>query len=903
MFLALFTFILVGCGNDSDNQVDNTTSQSTENTQNSETEQEQESETEQEQESETEQEQESESEIVCEHAYSDATCLEPATCTKCGEVKGEAEGHAFAEATCTTPSTCSKCGVVEGEALGHDVQDADCTHESTCKRCGKKVGGALGHDYMAATCTKPATCSVCGATQGTALGHKYTEATCTAPAKCSVCGETKGSALGHKYTEATCTVASKCSVCGVVKGTALGHKYTEATCTAPAKCSVCGETKGTAAGHKYTEATCTKPATCSVCGVTTGTAKGHSWESATGTTSGACTICGAKELNSYGYNNLPKEAMKTLYGQLYSTCKAFANNKGTVAATDGKYIIGKISYGNSAVTVDEAIATWKVFTIENPQYYWLSNTVYVSGDVLELCIDGLYADGAYRVKCDTALATMVSDCSKVLTAGMKEVDKAMAIHDFIIGRMNYAYEADGQTPEDAIWAHNMMGCAEKKSGVCESYAKTYFYLCQRNGIDCIMVTGKLGDENHAWNLVKIEGQWYGVDCTSDDNGTDTVSYLSFGMNGTKMSENHKVDTPQGKGDAYLYPLPTLANHSIALVELYKNGNFVDTYLNIDAAFAAMTDRNGEYEVRLRHYDRVGSIMLSRDTVEYHVAATKTPVVKSIILRGNFIDLGNGYCTTTNLYVDHTLELQSNLQIYDLRITGAGTLDLKSKKMSLQGQLVTVFVPITGSLDSAAPSELHIGIPVGRGEVEFNDSVKVHTLSEKEENPTGVIFFDDTEIVKAKVRSMRISLSGDNLHIHEFCPTESAPHAIISIEYEGNVKIDKITSHLEYVMINHRFGKLEEYPTVTLGSSNTKVQFVLDGEIIYVATDMNGNEIGRYTESVNPENLTVPIATLLDKSVMNELEIYFVEWEENGGGTHVDHTDKYILNSKNQIVHK
>lgn len=57
--------------------------------------------------------------------------------------------HAWVEAACENPKTCSKCGKTEGEALGHDVavfkviREATCQQDGsqsgTCNRCGKTI--------------------------------------------------------------------------------------------------------------------------------------------------------------------------------------------------------------------------------------------------------------------------------------------------------------------------------------------------------------------------------------------------------------------------------------------------------------------------------------------------------------------------------------------------------------------------------------------------------------------------------------------------------------------------------------------------------------------------------------------------------------------------------------------
>ena len=187
----------------------------------------------------------------------DATCTEAGSMLKvCAGCKGEktevipAKGHAWADATCTTPKTCSVCSATEGEALGHTWVDATCVAPKTCSVCSATEGDALGHTWVDATCTAPKTCSACSATEGEALGHTWVDATCTTPKTCSVCSATEGAALGHtEVVDAavapTCTEVGKtegkhCSVCNAVLVAqevvaATGHSYADGACT------VCGE--------------------------------------------------------------------------------------------------------------------------------------------------------------------------------------------------------------------------------------------------------------------------------------------------------------------------------------------------------------------------------------------------------------------------------------------------------------------------------------------------------------------------------------------------------------------------------------------------------------------------------------------------------------------------------------
>ncbi|MBQ3013820.1 MAG: leucine-rich repeat domain-containing protein [Clostridia bacterium] len=119
----------------------------------------------------------------CNHAWTDATCELPKTCSKCGTTEGEALGHTWVDADCDTPKTCSVCGTTEGEALGHSWVDADCETPKTCSGCGATEGEALGHSYGAWVTTKNPTdddegekqkvCGSCGDTVVESIPPKF----------------------------------------------------------------------------------------------------------------------------------------------------------------------------------------------------------------------------------------------------------------------------------------------------------------------------------------------------------------------------------------------------------------------------------------------------------------------------------------------------------------------------------------------------------------------------------------------------------------------------------------------------------------------------------------------------------------------------------------------------------
>ena len=76
--------------------------------------------------------------------------------------------------------------------------------------------------------------------------------------------------------------------------------------------------------------------------------------------------------------------------------------------------------------------------------------------------------------------------------------------------------------ETAPHAHEPYGALIEGRAVCEGYARSLKWLCDREEIPCVLVIGDAIDTNgnaggHMWNYVQMEdGNWYAVDTTWDD---------------------------------------------------------------------------------------------------------------------------------------------------------------------------------------------------------------------------------------------------------------------------------------------------------------------------------------------------------------------------------------------------
>ena len=130
---------------------------------------------------------------------------------------------------------------------------------------------------------------------------------------------------------------------------------------------------------------------------------------------------------------------------------------------------------------------------------------------------------------------------------------ALWLHDWLIYNADYdctysRYTADG------VLLHG--------TGVCDSYTRAYILLLQQFGIESLRLTSD--PMNHAWNLVKIDGQWCHIDVTWDDpidenghGGYENHKY--FGLTDARMGGDHTWDRsdpsyPPCTSDINYYPI-------------------------------------------------------------------------------------------------------------------------------------------------------------------------------------------------------------------------------------------------------------------------------------------------------------------------------------------------------------
>ena len=189
----------------------------------------------------------------------------------------------------------------------------------------------------------------------------------------------------------------------------------------------------------------------------------------------------------------------------------------------------------------------------------------------------------------------VNEIFSRFTPSSTDYEKLLTFHDELVLGCTLR---EGEKYSNTVYGALVAGQAQ-----CEGYALAYEYLCRKAGIECFTVTGTSpGGNAHAWNMVKLDGQWYHVDCTWDDpiltpEDREFIRYYYFLVNDSDIvGVTHIPDSTY-----YSYPV------SAARDNYYKREGFYaesgEQGVNLLAVCAAEALEDGRKDAAVRFADR------------------------------------------------------------------------------------------------------------------------------------------------------------------------------------------------------------------------------------------------------------------------------------------------------------
>lgn len=215
--------------------------------------------------------------------------------------------------------------------------------------------------------------------------------------------------------------------------------------------------------------------------------------------------------------------------------------------------------GNSEISVEGFTSLQDPYTLIDVFYKVYYQNPYIMGitsfsydyNTMMFRVNFVYDKETMTQKQEAIAQTAARVINETVTQDMNDEQKILALYNYLVNNAVYNHEAledakkngyvktENSEFEDSF---NTYGVLVDKKGVCMSYAYAFRLLCDLSGVECAVVTGYLdGTLPHAWNTVKINGEYYEIDCTNNTVNTGIPYFLYQADSGLAESSGYKKD--------------------------------------------------------------------------------------------------------------------------------------------------------------------------------------------------------------------------------------------------------------------------------------------------------------------------------------------------------------------------
>ena len=192
---------------------------------------------------------------------------------------------------------------------------------------------------------------------------------------------------------------------------------------------------------------------------------------------------------------------------------------------------------------DELSDVFEALLYENPEYFFLSDkckTETTSFGKSYFLPQYIMTFSEYNEKLNEL--ENIKEIIEIKTERMQsDFEKEQIIHDYIIEKCEYVEKTGGNYS-------SVYGCLVNGEASCEGYAKATKLLLDEVGIENYVAVGTTENEDgvsegHAWNITKVDGEFYHLDVTWDDPVEDSIEnkYAYFNVNDDEISLTHDVE--------------------------------------------------------------------------------------------------------------------------------------------------------------------------------------------------------------------------------------------------------------------------------------------------------------------------------------------------------------------------
>ena len=256
----------------------------------------------------------------------------------------------------------------------------------------------------------------------------------------------------------------------------------------------------------------------------------------------------------------------------------------------------------------DTIASFRAFELDHPEVFWLNGsiklrvlTVTLGGEQTSFIFMTLVDDKGFTMRIteyaaagsieaaikqrDAAVDAIIAQ----IPAGTSDREKIVNLNKWFTMNNEYNRSTDltsiGFTPHRSL--KSLTGNFGINGPVCDGYSRGFKTVCDRLGIPVVLETGvaSIGShsELHMWMSIRVDGTWYGTDCTWDDpivkgkdgkiSGYENEKYLLVGndtvVDGAKFGVSHPANKTPGGTTGVLF------------ASLVMSANEIDGYVPLD----------------------------------------------------------------------------------------------------------------------------------------------------------------------------------------------------------------------------------------------------------------------------------------------------------------------------------
>lgn len=135
--------------------------------------------------------------------------------------------------------------------------------------------------------------------------------------------------------------------------------------------------------------------------------------------------------------------------------------------------------------------------------------------------------------------------NEVTTSSMSDYDKELAVYTWMSSAVDYDWNHNDPRLQMDPDSPNPYGGLVNHKAICLGFATTFQLLMDMADVECITVVGAAfsSREDHAWNMVRLDGEWYCVDATWDMDMADfDIPFTYFNVTSDWMADtDHQWD--------------------------------------------------------------------------------------------------------------------------------------------------------------------------------------------------------------------------------------------------------------------------------------------------------------------------------------------------------------------------